>query len=456
MTSQIIEKYNIPVPRYTSYPPANFFSDSFNEADYIQALDDSNTNHPKHISIYIHIPFCKHMCYYCGCNSYPMMKQEIVDNYIAALKQELKFVLKRLHKDRKISQIHYGGGSPSALSPSILKDLNNYILSRFNTIENPEIAIECHPGYLSEEQWIAIAEAGFNRISIGVQDLHQDVLDAVHRKSSLLSLSDIFAILRKRNIAINLDFIYGLPLQTKERFLENMKTVLELQPDRVVTFSYAHVPWVNSNMKKLEEIGLPSQSEKKAIFDCITEELTNNGYLPIGIDHFVKPEDELYKAYVNKQLHRNFQGYCTKRTTGQVYAFGVSAISQLADAYAQNTKSIQEYIEHMNSDFDIIRKGYKLTLEQQIVRDVIMTIMCNECLIWDELALNYTLKADSIKDKLSYANAKLEEMESDGLLTISTHGIYATNEGKIFTRNIAAAFDPLLVDNAGQRYSKPI
>ncbi|MGL5732194.1 MAG: oxygen-independent coproporphyrinogen III oxidase, partial [Bacteroidales bacterium] len=184
--------------------------------------------------------------------------------------------------------------------------------------------------------------------------------------------------------------------------------------------------------------------------------LTNNGYLPIGIDHFVKPEDELYKAYVNKQLHRNFQGYCTKRTTGQVYAFGVSAISQLADAYAQNTKSIQEYIEHMNSDFDIIRKGYKLTLEQQIVRDVIMTIMCNECLIWDELALNYNLKADSIKDKLSYANAKLEEMESDGLLTISTHGIYATNEGKIFTRNIAAAFDPLLVDNAGQRYSKPI
>lgn len=456
MTSQIIQKYNIPVPRYTSYPPANFFTESFNETDYIQAVDDSNSNNPNHISIYIHIPFCKHMCYYCGCNSYPMMKQETVDNYLSALKQELKFILNRLDKSRKISQIHYGGGSPSALPAAKLKELNNYILSRFKTIDNPEIAIECHPGYLTKEHWIDIAEAGFNRISIGIQDLHEDVLDAVHRKTSLLPLSDIFKILRERHIAINLDFIYGLPLQTKERFIHNMNRVLTLQPDRVVTFSYAHVPWVNANMKKLEEIGLPSQSDKKEIFDCITDILTKNGYMPIGIDHFVKPEDELYKAYLSKQLHRNFQGYCTRRTTGQVYAFGVSAISQLADGYAQNTKSIQDYIDHMHSDFDIIRKGYKLTLDQQLIRDVIMMIMCNECLIWKDLASNYQLDTDTIKQKLAYANTKLDEMQSDGLITISPDGIYATDDGKIFTRNIAAAFDPLVINSVEQRYSKPI
>lgn len=456
MTTEIIEKYNIPVPRYTSYPPANFFTESFNQADYIQAVDDSNTNQPQHISIYIHIPFCKHLCHYCGCNSYPMMKQEVVDNYLLALKQELKFILNRLHKSRKVSQIHYGGGSPSALPAARLKELNDFILARFNTIENPEIAIECHPGYITREQWIEIAEAGFNRISIGIQDLHQDVLDAVHRKSSIVPLTEIFTILRERNIAINLDFIYGLPLQTPERFEENMKQVLALQPDRVVTFSYAHVPWVNPNMKKLEEIGLPEQETKKTIFETISNILTQGGYEPIGIDHFVKADDELYLAYKDKKLHRNFQGYCTKRTTGQVYAFGVSAISQLAGAYAQNTKSIEEYIEHMQSDFDIVRKGYKLSIDQQIVRDAIMMLMCNECLIWSDLAQTFNLSIDDIRCKLFYAEAILNEMAADGLITLTDEGIHATEEGRIFTRNIAAAFDPLWKDNGEQRYSKPI
>ncbi|MGL5785810.1 MAG: oxygen-independent coproporphyrinogen III oxidase [Bacteroidales bacterium] len=456
MNNQIIEKYNIPVPRYTSYPPANFFSDQFTETDYIQAIDDSNDKSPSHISLYIHFPFCRHLCNYCGCNSYPMMKQSVVTDYIEAVKREIRFILKRLSATRKISQIHFGGGSPSVLPASTLKELIDLILQNFETIDNPEIAIECHPGYLTEDEWIAIANAGFNRISIGVQDLHNDVLNAVNRKPSVIPMTRVFEILRSHGIAINMDFIYGLPLQTPERFAENMKQALALEPDRIVTFSYAHVPWVNPRMKKLEEIGLPDQEEKKRIFDTISQILLANGYMAIGIDHFVKPEDELFIAYQNKQLHRNFQGYCTRRTTGQVYAFGVSGISQLSDAYAQNTKDIAEYIEAMNSSFDVIRKGYKLSLKEQIIRDAITLIMCNECLVWKELASLYHMTVDQIKTLIGYTDGLFSEFENDGLVTLSDEGIFTTETGKIFTRNIAAAIDPLMKEGNSERFSKPI
>lgn len=456
MNNQIIEKYNIPVPRYTSYPPANFFSDQFTETDYIQAIDDSNDKNPSHISIYIHFPFCKHLCNYCGCNSYPMMKKSVVADYMDALKREITFILKRLSGKRKVSQIHFGGGSPSVLPASALQEIINLILGRFQSIENPEVAIECHPGYLTEEEWTAIAQAGFNRISIGVQDLHDDVLNAVNRKPSIVPMARIFEILRSHGIAINMDFIYGLPLQTSERFAENMKQALILKPDRIVTFSYAHVPWVNPKMKKLEEIGLPDQEEKKKIFDTISEILINNGYKAIGIDHFVRPEDELYIAYQNKQLHRNFQGYCTRRTTGQVYAFGVSGISQLSDAYAQNTKDIAEYIEAMNSSFDVVRKGYKLSAKEQLIRDAITLIMCNECLIWKELADLHNMTIDEVKSRIDFTPELFSEFVSDGLVKLSDAGIFTTETGKIFTRNIAAAIDPLITKENRGRFSKPI
>lgn len=456
MNSQIIEKYNVPVPRYTSYPPANFFTDEFTRTDYIQAVDDSNDKNPSHISIYIHIPFCRHLCHYCGCNSYPMMRQPVVDAYIESVKKELNFILNRLSGKRKISQIHYGGGSPSALSPSVLKELNSLICSRFETIDHPEIAIECHPGYLTAADWHEIAQAGFNRISIGVQDLHDDVLEAVHRRASLIPMEQIFEILRSHGIAINMDFIYGLPKQTPGRFALNMQEVLRLQPDRIVTFSYAHVPWVNPDMKKLESIGLPGQEEKKKIFDTLSGILTEGGYKSIGIDHFVREEDELYIAYRNKQLHRNFQGYCTRRTTGQVYAFGVSGISQLSDAYAQNTKNIEEYIDAMNSGFDVVRKGYKLSFNEQVIRDAITLIMCNECLVWKELADMYQTSVEEIQKWLDYTPDLLAEFEKDGLVNITGSGIYTTSQGKIFTRNIAAAFDPLMKTGNQNRFSKPI
>ena len=215
MTDHIIQKYNIPVPRYTSYPPANYFHENFSEEDYINAVKESNTAQPSHISFYLHIPFCRHLCHYCGCNSFPMMKQENIDKYVKALFKEIGKIKPLLNKDRKIAQIHYGGGTPTVLPVHILKELNEFLLDGFNTIDKPEIAIECHPGYLDEKYWMDLTEAHFNRFSLGIQDFNDDVLKTVNRRPSLLPIKDIFQILRAAGARINIDFIYGLPLDRK-------------------------------------------------------------------------------------------------------------------------------------------------------------------------------------------------------------------------------------------------
>lgn len=456
MDKEIVAKYNVPVPRYTSYPPANFFHSGFSHDEYVRAVVESNHTQPENISVYIHIPFCPRLCHYCGCNSLIMQKKEGVDAYIEALKEEMKQTFRLIDKKRKVSQIHYGGGTPSILPGKVLKEINQSILTTFEATENIEIAIECHPGYLDRDGWMGIIEAGFNRVSIGIQDFNEEVLKSVNRKASLLPVETIMEQLRGHSIAINLDFIYGLPRQTASMFEENMRRVVELSPDRVVTFSYAHVPWVNPSMKILEEKGLPAQEEKQAMFSTIRQIMKEGGYCAIGMDHFVKPTDTLYTSFLEKSLHRNFQGYCTRKTTGQVYAFGVSAITQLSGAYAQNTKSVDKYIKHIEQGVSAVEKGYELTFEQQVTRDLIELLMCNESLLWAELASKYNTTTEQIHSWIHIPHERLKEMEGDGLITVTPEGIAATAEGKQFIRNIAALFDPLLNNEISQRFSKPI
>lgn len=456
MDKEIVAKYNVPVPRYTSYPPANFFHSGFSHDEFVRAVVGSNHSQPENISVYIHIPFCPRLCHYCGCNSQIMQKKEGVDAYIKALKKEMKQVFGLIDKKRKVSQIHYGGGTPSILSGKVLKEINQSILSTFEATDNIEIAIECHPGYLDRNGWMGIIEAGFNRVSIGIQDFNEEVLKSVNRKASLLPVETIMELLRGHSIAINLDFIYGLPRQTASMFEENMRRVVELSPDRVVTFSYAHVPWVNPSMKILEEKGLPAQEEKQAMFSTIRQIMKEGGYCAIGMDHFVKPTDPLYTSFLEKSLHRNFQGYCTRKTTGQVYAFGVSAITQLSGAYAQNTKSVDKYIKHIEQGVSAVEKGYELTFEQQVTRDLIELLMCNKSLLWAELASKYNTTTEQIHSWIHIPQERLREMEVDGLITIAPEGISATADGKQFIRNIAALFDPLLNNEISQRFSKPI
>jgi len=455
MTENLIQKYNIPVPRYTSYPPANFFHDHFTQTDYLKAIELSNHANPSHISFYLHIPFCRHLCHYCGCNSFPMMKQENIDRYVRAIFKEIEMVKPLLNKNRKIAQIHYGGGTPTVLPVSVLKEINDRLLNGFETIQSPEIAIECHPGYLDEKYWQDLTGAHFNRFSLGIQDFDEQVLKTANRRPSLIPVEHIFQILREADAKINMDFIYGLPLQTVESFSNTISKAIELNPDRLVTFSYAHVPWVSKRQLILEKAGLPDSETKKALFEQASKLLADAHYLPVGMDHFVRKEDELYQALHAKQLHRNFQGYCTRRTTGQVYAFGVTGIGQLNSAYIQNVKTIQEYMEVIESGNLPIAKGYTLTDEEQITRAVIESLMCNYAIYWEELSTHLHLEKDEILKAIRYKESELLAFQEDGLIHFSEQGIEMTPKGKLFVRNVAASLDKLM-ENTTKKFSKPV
>lgn len=456
MNDQLIQKYSVPVPRYTSYPPANFFHEGFTSDQYQQIVQASNEENPQHISIYMHIPFCFRLCHYCGCNAQLFQGREYTEQYIRALKKEISLLLPLLDRKRKISQIHYGGGTPSALPAHLLKELNNLFLNEFDTIENPEIAIECHPGYLDEKHWHELIDVGFNRISIGVQDFNEEVLEASNRKPPRLPLEQVVDILRERQIPINMDFIYGLPLQTVDSFKETMEKVLTIHPDRVVTFSYAHVPWVNEKQKILEKIGLPPTTEKNEMYRVAANILTEAGYETVGLDHFVLSTDELHEASRNKKLHRNFQGYCTRRTTGQVYAFGITGISQLANSYIQNTKDIATYIRQLEQNELPVFKGYELSREQRITREVITELMCNYQINWQEIADRFRITADEVKGSIRYHLQALNGFAEDGLIAFDDHQLHMLPGAHPFVRNVAASFDKLLTSDSGKRFSKAL
>lgn len=447
-------KYNRPVPRYTSYPPANFFGD-YAEADYLDMVDKSNTARQNQISFYLHIPFCRHLCHYCGCNSYPQAKPEVINAYVDALHREIDLVASHIDRNRLISQIHYGGGSPTSLPISMIRELNQHLLSVAPVIDRPEIAIECHPGYLQENDWLQLADCGFTRYSLGVQDLRPEVLKVVNRRPSLMPVSQILNLLHSKGATVNLDFIYGLPLQSADSFKITIEQASMMRPDRLVTFSYAHLPQIFPRQQVLDKVGLPADDEKSRMYDEASKILTAAGYQPIGLDHFVLPDDELAVALDKGQLHRNFQGYCTRRTTAQVYAFGVTGISQLDDAYAQNGRDISEYIDTINQGHLYVRRGYLLSNQQKLVREVIETLMCNYSLCWSEVAARLGVSADELREACGYKESVFSEMQTDGLLSFDDDNIRVDTSGRPFVRCVAAALDPLLV-NTDKKFSKPI
>lgn len=453
--SSVLSKYNVPVPRYTSYPPANFFHENFTENDLLNAIDLSNSQKPEHISFYIHIPYCKRLCYFCGCNSYIKSKDSDEYAYVDAVLKEIEIVCDRIDPKRKIAQIHYGGGSPTSIDLNLIKKINETLLSKFDSIENPEIAIECHAGYLDEQDFHTLADSKFNRISIGIQDFSPEVLKACNRIPPKLPIERIFEILRSRNIKINLDFIYGLPYQTVEGFTNSIKKAIELSPDRLVTFGYAHLPSIFPRQKMLEKAGLPAEELKNNLYLTAQKLLIDAGYAQIGLDHFVKKEEELYQALQTKTLHRNFQGYCTRRTTGQVYAFGVTGISQLASAYAQNTKNIQEYIDSVNNGTIPVLRGYALNEDEQITREVITMLMCNEQIIWQDIAQMFGKSVEAVKQATAYNEEKLKEMADDGIIYFDDEKIEMKIKGSPFIRNVAALLDKKLL-HSNLRFSKPI
>lgn len=452
----LLEKYNTAVPRYTSYPPANFFHEEFSVNDYRSMLVSSNQEQPENISIYLHTPFCPRLCFYCGCNTTITHNSKMINAYMDALKKEIGMVARLLGKSRKVSQIHWGGGTPNALDTEVIAPIMDLIRENFNFRENAEIAMECSPAYLNHDYLDELMVMGFNRFSLGIQDFRKDVLKAVNRAEPAMPVKEIMEYIREKSDAgINLDFIYGLPLQSVESFRDTIREAAALKPDRLVTFSYAHVPWFKEAQKNLEKYGLPDADDKLQMFEAGYKVMTEAGYTPIGLDHYARPEDELSKALENKSLHRNFQGYCTRETTGQVYAFGTSAISQLHSAYAQNTKSVPAYIQSIDEGEFAVVKGYKLKLDQIVVREVVNEIMCNQFLSWPNISERLGVNESVIRQMVEPNEEIMKEFESDGLIRINAEGFEVVGNGRFFIRNIAASFDPML--KTGQKnFSKSI
>lgn len=452
----LIEKYNVPVPRYTSYPPANFFVNEFGNSEYIQAIETSNHEAPENISIYIHIPFCPKICHYCGCNTHLTRNKQMMRIYVDAVKKEIVMVKKYLDPKRKVSQIHWGGGTPNSLPVEMVEEIMAVIHQNFQFIANPEIAMECHPAMLDALYIDALVKSGFNRISLGIQDFNQKVLDNVNRDAPEIPVEELVAMIRShKNIGVNFDFIYGLPYQDVKSFTETMERAAKISPDRLVTFSYAHIPWIKKAQKILEVRGLPQASEKLEMFEAAYNVLTQTGYKAIGLDHYARENDDLYVAVKNRTLHRNFQGYCTRETTGQVYAFGATGISQMESAYAQNAKDTNQYVEEISKGNFFIEKGYSLSKTEKIIRHVINEIMCNHYLSWNEAAGKFAVSPEEIRGIVGFEAQAFEGFVNDELVNFDAESVEVSEKGKFFVRNIAAAFDPNL-KNALQKFSKAL
>lgn len=435
----IVKKYDIQGPRYTSYPPVPNFDPNFSEKSYLEYLEKYSVT--PSISLYFHLPFCKSLCYYCGCNVFITSNYEIKQNYIETLKKEVLLLKKNLNKNIIVKQLHWGGGTPNFLTNSQIEDLYHFITNEFNISSDAEISIELDPRTTQKEQLVLLKNLGFNRISFGVQDLNKEVQNSINRIQSVDLIEELYFFARSLNFySINMDFIYGLPEQNLNNYQFNLKKILEWEPDRLAFFSYAHVPWLKKHQKLLNIEKMPNPNEKILIFKEIVETLTENNYIYIGLDHFAKPEDELSKALWEKKLHRNFQGYTVLKDM-DVLAFGITSISQLQNAYVRNTKNIKEYKNSISEKHLPVFDGYLMTFDDIIRKEVILQIMCNLHLDFNSFEKKFNI---NFKKYFSNSLLKLKELEEDGLVEITEKNLQILPKGRPLIRNVAMCFDAFL------------
>lgn len=440
---RLIEKYNRPGPRYTSYPTALQFA----EVPEGSALLADCAEDGAPLSLYFHLPFCESLCWFCACAKEITTNQERADLYLDYLEKELDLFMPHLGSNRPVEQIHYGGGSPSFLSPDQLIRVGRLWSDRFQIADDAEVSVEIDPRTLTPEKVEALAATGFRRASFGVQDVNPAVQKAIHRVQPSEMNRRTLGWLRDAGFhSVNVDLIYGLPLQTVESFKETLEEVLSYDPDRFAIFSYAHVPWVAPAQKILERSALPSPETKLSMLEHIIEQLTRAGYQYIGMDHFAKADDPLARAQREGSLHRNFQGYST-RAGREIAGFGMSSISQTKNTFRQNEKTLDTYYEALDAGRLPITRGYTLTAEDQIRRRTIMQLMCHGRL--DYAAMGAELGID-FPAHFAREIASLDEMEADGLLRRSAAGIELLAPGWLLIRNIAMQFDAYLRPEKGR------
>ena len=443
LSADFLRRYDKPGPRYTSYPPAPFFSENFEMGAWQSCLQASNNS--DRISFYFHIPFCPHRCLYCGCNTEIGAKAPQIEAYHQAMLKEMGLVLPLLNKNRKVTQIHFGGGTPNFVPLRHIQALLVLLKNEFPFDDSIEIAIECDPNHLSIEKMANLREMGFNRLSLGVQDFNEEVLNAVERRFPSIHPQTYIDEAKKLGYSgVNLDLIYGLPKQTPESFYQTLMQAASCAPSRIVAFSYAHVPWLKPHQKALETLGLPSPAQKWEMLALAHTVLTQKGYKAIGMDHYALPQDSLAQALQTGQLQRNFQGYCTTQTTADVVAFGSSAISQLSQGYAQNHKESSQYIKALENNQWPLERAYFMTPENLFYQDVIQSLMCRGHLQKSELSQKWNLAPSDLEAHLKKGWDQLEGFARDGLLTYTSDEIQVTALGWMVVRVIAMAFDPLL------------
>ncbi|HEX8954353.1 MAG TPA: oxygen-independent coproporphyrinogen III oxidase [Polyangia bacterium] len=441
VSRELVQRLEVAAPRYTSYPTVPAWSDAFGPDDHARALVEAAAAADEPLSLYVHIPFCKELCTYCGCNVVITRDQGRVERYLATLGQELAMTAARLGRRRTLTRLHFGGGTPTFLDERQLTQLWSDITAQFTVAADAEVAIEVDPVVTSAAQLALLGGFGFNRISMGVQDFDPIVQRAVNRVQSVEETRDAIAHARSVGFrSVNLDLIYGLPHQTTESFARTMDTIVGLGPDRVACFSFAHVPAVRPNQRRLPLAAIPTGADKLALLEVAQDRLAAAGYRAIGMDHFALADDELARAQAARTLWRDFQGYTTQRARATV-AVGASSISDFGDAYAQNEHALGQYEAAIAAGRHATVKGIWLTADDRRRRDIITQIMCNG---WVDLG------ADGERT-FARELAALEGAERDGLVAARGREILLTELGRVFVRNVAMVFDAYLTPAAGRR-----
>lgn len=437
----VLKRFNQQGPRYTSYPTAPVFSSDFTADSFKKEIVETNKSSDRPLSLYFHFPFCAKLCYFCGCNMRVTHDRKLISEYNEYLKKEIDLIAPLVSKDRRVVQMHWGGGTPSYLTPDEIRDVGGYIRRNFEFADDVEASVEIDPRNMERDHIAAFAEIGFNRTSFGVQDFNLRVQQAVNRIQSEELTRQVVVWAREFGFnSINLDLIYGLPFQTLETFSETVDKVIDISPERIAVFNYAHVPWLKKHQGVMPVDQMPSPDQRLAILKMTSQKLLNSGYVYIGMDHFAKPTDELAIAQNEGTLYRNFQGYSTK-AGADLYAMGTSAISQFENVYAQNEKDIRAYYKFIGEGNLATRVGYRMTKDDHIRKDVIMHLMCDLEIDKRETEERFNIVFDE------YFNAdipKLGQFISDRLLINDREKIRVIGSGILIIRNIAMCFDAYL------------
>ena len=457
ITPDLLTRFDVPGPRYTSYPTADRFVEAFGETDYLQALDQrasSAIGKAAPLSLYVHIPFCESLCYYCACNKIITKHKDRAETYLRYLTREVELHTAHLGLGQSVSQLHLGGGTPTFLSDDELRELMHMLRRHFDFVPGGEYSVEVDPRTVDEKRLAVLAELGFNRLSFGVQDFDPAVQKAVHRVQPAQQVFELVAAARRLGFeSVNVDLIYGLPLQTPESFERTLAQVNELRPDRIALYAYAHLPERFKPQRRIHAAELPSGGAKVAMLSRSLDAFTEAGYVYIGMDHFALPGDALAVAKRQGRLHRNFQGYSTQADCDLI-ALGVSSIGRVGATYSQNAKTMEEYCDLLDQGHLPVVRGLALTRDDLIRRAVIMALMCQGQLQFESINLAWL-----VDFKKYFANelAQLKTLQGQGLVQLSDTGIQVTAMGWFFVRGVAMVFDRYLqADRNRTRFSKII